>query len=131
VTLLSVVVEDPGRLPDALAAITRERADALIVEGSAWNFTYRHRLVDLAAKSRLPGIYSDREYVKAGGFMSYGISMIDLIRRAAGYVGRIRKGAKPGDLPIEQPTKFEFVINLKTARALGLTIPPSVADLGG
>jgi putative ABC transport system substrate-binding protein len=126
VTLLSVVVEDPGRLPDTLAAITRERADALIVAGSAWNFTYRHHLVDLAAKSRLPTIYSDREYVTAGGFMSYGISVIDLIRRAAHYVDKILKGAKPADLPVEQPTKFELVMNLKTAKAIGLTIPPSV-----
>jgi putative ABC transport system substrate-binding protein len=126
VTLLSVVVEDPDRLPDALAAITRERAEALLVAGSAWNFTYRHRLVDLAAKSRLPAIYSDREYVKGGGLMSYGIRVTDLMRRAAGYVDRILRGAKPADLPIEQPTTFDLVINLKTAKALGLTIPPSV-----
>jgi putative ABC transport system substrate-binding protein len=77
-------------------------------------------------KHRLPGIYEDKLYVEAGGLMSYGPSFIDLFRRAASYVDRIFKGAKPGDLPIEQPTKFELVINLKTAKALGLTIPQSL-----
>jgi putative tryptophan/tyrosine transport system substrate-binding protein len=80
----------------------------------------------LAIKHRLPTIYEDKLYVEVGGLMSYGPSFIDLFRRAASYVDRIFKGAKPGDLPIEQPTKFELAINLKTAKALGLTIPPSV-----
>jgi putative ABC transport system substrate-binding protein len=80
----------------------------------------------LAAKSRLPAIYADREHVEAGGLMSYGVSVTDLFRRAATYVDKILKGAKPADLPVEQPTKFEFIINLKAAKQIGLTIPPNV-----
>jgi putative ABC transport system substrate-binding protein len=86
----------------------------------------RRRLVDLAAENRLPAAYAQREFVDAGGLMSYGTNVADLFRRAATYVDRILKGAKPGDLPVEQSTKFELVINLKAAKALGLTIPPSV-----
>ena len=86
----------------------------------------RKRLVDLAVKNRLPAVYSSSQFVDAGGLMSYGANIADLWRRAATYVDKILKGAKPGDLPVEQPTKFELVINLKTARTLALTIPPSV-----
>ena len=89
-------------------------------------FNARRRLVDLAAKNRLPAVYPLKEFVDAGGLMAYGPNLADLFRRAATYVDKILKGVKPGDLPVEQPTKFELVINLKTAKALGLTIPPSL-----
>src|SRR6185369_7237554 len=100
----------------------RARADALSVLTSTTLFGERKRLVDLAAKNRLPAVYPWREYVDAGGLMAYGPNVADLYRRAASYVDKILKGAKPGDLPVEQPQKFELVINLKTAKALGLTI---------
>jgi putative ABC transport system substrate-binding protein len=83
-------------------------------------------MADLAAKSRLPAIYNSREYIEAGGLMTYGASATELFRRAATYVDRILKGAKPGDLPVEQPTKFEFVVNLKAAKRIGLTVPQRV-----
>jgi putative ABC transport system substrate-binding protein len=89
-------------------------------------FRERRRLVDLAAKNRLPTVFPYREFVDDGGLMAYGPDLADLSRRGATYVDKILKGAKPGDLPVEQPTKFELVINLKTAKALGLTIPPSL-----
>jgi putative ABC transport system substrate-binding protein len=110
----------------AFSTITRERADALIVFPSPMLFNERKRIVGLAAKHRLPSMFSAKEFVDLGGLLSYGASIADLIRRSAGHVEKILKGAKPGDLPVEQPTKFELVINLKTAKALGLTIPPSV-----
>ncbi len=110
----------------AFSAMARERAGALITLPSPMLFVEHRRIVDLAAKSRLPAMYQAREFVDAGGLMAYGANIPDLFRRAATYVDKILKGAKPGDLPVEQPTKFELVINLKTAKALGLTIPQSV-----
>ena len=116
----------PNEYSGAFAVIARQRPDALFVANSAPAFAHRHLIVEFAVKNRLAGTYAWREFVEAGGLMSYGVSLSDLFRRAAGYVDKILKGAKPGDLPIEQPTKFELVINLKTAKTLGLTIPQSV-----
>ena len=104
--------------------MTRARAGALTVLPSNMFFNELRRLVDLAAKNRLPAVYPWREFVNAGGLMSYGLNVADLFRRAAVFVDKILKGAKPGDLPVEQPTKFELVINLKTTEVLGLTLPP-------
>ena len=119
-------VRAPTEFERAFAAMVRERAGAVTVLVDAMFFSERKRMVDLAAKSRLPAIYQRREYVEEGGLMAFGPSLIDLFRRAAGYVDKLLKGARPGDLPIEQATKFELVVNLKTAKALGLTIPQSV-----
>ena len=110
----------------AFSAIKAERANALITLRNPLSATHRARLVDFAAKNRLPAIYPDREFAEAGGLMSYGVNVADLWGRAALYVDKILKGAKPADLPIEQPTTFELVINVKTAKAAGLTIPPSL-----
>jgi putative ABC transport system substrate-binding protein len=119
-------VRGPNELDNAFSAMARERVGALLVVNDAMLFSQRGRIVDLAAKARLPGIYEWREFAEAGGLMSYGANISDMYRRLAAYVDKILKGAKPGDLPIEQPTKFELVINLKTAKALALTIPQSV-----
>ena len=116
----------PDDFARAFSEMTRARAGALIVLPSPMFLGERRRLADLAAQNRLPAVYPFRESVDAGGLMSYGPDFVDLFRRAAAYVDRILKGTKPGDLPVEQPTKFDLVINLKAARALGLTIPPSV-----
>ena len=116
----------PSEFDSAFAAMTRERAGALIVLGDVMFSFHRTRVAELAAKSRLPAVYTNRGHVEAGGLMSFGPSYADLNRRAASYVDKILKGAKPGDLPVEQPTKFELVINLRTAKALGLTIPNSL-----
>ena len=120
---------DPGDLDGAFAALTREHAEALISLPSPMLFVEHQRIVDLAAKSRLPAMYNAREFVEAGGLMAYGANIVELFRRAAEYVDKILKGAKPADLPVEQPTKFEFLINLKAAKALGLTIPPALLAL--
>src|SRR5712691_9869284 len=121
-----VEARGPEDFDRAFSDMTRARAGALTVLGGAMLFNERRRLVDLAAKNRLPAVYSWREFTDAGGLMSYGPDLADSLRRAATYVDRILKGAKPADLPVEQPTKFELAINLKAAKALGLTIPPSV-----
>jgi putative ABC transport system substrate-binding protein len=126
VRLQSVEARGPADFDRAFLDMTRARAGALTVLGSNMFSIERKRLVHLAAKNQLPAVYAFREFVDAGGLMSYGASIADLFRRAATYVDKILKGAKPGDLPVEQPTKFELVINLKTAKALGLTIPPSL-----
>ena len=126
VQLQFVEARDPADFDRAFSDMTRARAGALTVLTSNMLNTGRKRLVDLAAKNRLPAMYLTREFVDAGGLMSYGPNVADLHRRAATYVDKILKGAKPADLPVEQPTKFELVINLKTAKALGLTIPQSV-----
>ena len=126
VRLQFVEARGPADFDRAFSDMTRARAGALTVLASNMFVSERRRLVDLAAKNRLPAVYTLREYVDAGGLMSYGPNLADMFRRAATYVDKILKGAKPGDLPVEQPTKFELVINLRTAKALGLTIPPSV-----
>jgi putative ABC transport system substrate-binding protein len=124
VRLQLVEARGPDDFDRAFSDMTRARAGALSVLPSLMFFNERRRLVDLAAKNRLPAVYQVREFVDAGGLMAYGPSVADLFRRAATYVDKILKGAKPADLPVEQPTRFELVISLKTAKALGLTIPP-------
>jgi len=119
-------VRDPKALDTAFSAMNRGRPNALFVLADPMLSTYQSRIADLAIRGRLPTIYWLRSFTDAGGLMSYGPSNADLNRRAAIYVDKILKGAKPSDLPVEQPMKFEFVINLKTAKQIGLTIPPNV-----
>jgi ABC-type uncharacterized transport system substrate-binding protein len=126
VQLQGLEVRDVNDFEKAFQAATRERANALIALDDPLIFTHRARIVNLAAKNRLPAIYGFKEFVELGGLMSYAANLSDMYRRAATYVDKILKGVKPGDLPIEQPTKFELVINLKTAKQIGLTIPPNV-----
>jgi putative ABC transport system substrate-binding protein len=126
VTILSAEVRDSDGLTSAFSMIAQQRAEALLVTPSPLNYRLLKPIVEFAATNRLPTMFGDRAYVDAGGLMSYWTNWNDLARRAAYYVAKILKGAKPADLPVEQPTKFELVINLKTAKALGLTIPPSV-----
>jgi putative ABC transport system substrate-binding protein len=116
----------PREIDNAFAAMTRERPGALLTLDDAIFTNQVRQIAELAAKLRLPAIYGTREYTEAGGLIAYGANRLELERRAATYVDKILKGAKPADLPVEQPTKFELVINLKTAKALGLTIPPSL-----
>jgi putative ABC transport system substrate-binding protein len=115
-----------GQYAGAFAALARERPDAVFVANSASNFAHRRSIAEFALQSRLAAIHPFRESVEAGGLMSYGANVPDLYRRAAGYVDRILKGAQPGDLPVEQPTKFDLAINLRTARLLGLTVPQAL-----
>jgi putative ABC transport system substrate-binding protein len=110
----------------AFQAASKGRAQGVLTLNSAILGSQRAQIAELAVKKRLPVMYHQRDFVEVGGLMFYGVNVSDLNRRAATYVDKILKGAKPGDLPIEQPTKFELVINLKTAKALGLTIPPSL-----
>jgi putative ABC transport system substrate-binding protein len=126
VRLQFIEARTPDDFDRAFSDMTRARAGALTVLTSPMLFSERRRLADLAAKTRLPTVFPWREGVDAGGLMAYGANAADVYRRVAIYVDRILKGTKPADLPVEQPTKFELVINLKTAKALGLTIPPSL-----
>jgi putative tryptophan/tyrosine transport system substrate-binding protein len=126
VTLQPLELRTTDDFEPAFSAIRKERANAVIALRNPLTATYRTRIVDFASKSHLPAIYPDGEFVEAGGLMSYGVNVADLWGRAAIYVDKILKGAKPADLPVEQPTKFEFVINLKAAKQIGLTIPPNV-----
>jgi putative ABC transport system substrate-binding protein len=123
VTLLPVAARGPEEYEVAFATMAAQHAGGFITMQDAHVFSERSRLAELAAASGLPAVYPYRENVIAGGLMSYGVSVPTMFRRAAVYVDKILKGANPADLPVEQPTKFELVINLKTAKALGLTIP--------
>jgi putative ABC transport system substrate-binding protein len=119
-------VRDPHTFGQAFAAMRQAHADALITFGDVFTLQHRTRIVTFATQSQLPAIYELKPFVEAGGLMAYGPRPKEMFQRVAGYVDKILKGAKPGDLPVEQPTTFELVINLKTAKALGLTIPPSL-----
>ena len=124
--LESVEVRASGDFDSAFSAMTRARVDALMVMPDPLVYSHRRRIVDFAGKSRLPSTYALREFVDEGGLIFYGASYLAAFRRVGYYIDKILKGAKPADLPVEQPTKFELIINLKTAKALGLTIPQSV-----
>jgi putative ABC transport system substrate-binding protein len=126
VQLISLDVQSLQQLENAFDSLAKSRADAFMAGGSGLFGTHRKRIVESAAKHRLPAMYTEQEYVLVGGLMTYATSIPDLYRRAATYVDKILKGARPADLPVEQPTKFEFVINLKAAKQIGLTIPPQV-----
>ncbi len=121
-----VEARGPTDFDRAFSEMTRAHAGALILISSTMFFVERRRLVALAGKNRLPAVYTGRDYIEAGGLMAYGQNVAGFFRNAAAYVDKILKGAKPADLPVQQPTEFELVINLKTAKALGLTIPPSL-----
>jgi putative ABC transport system substrate-binding protein len=122
----ALAVRKPDELDGAFATMVRERTEALVILPDTVFLTQRTRLAELAVKNRLPAMAGLREYVDAGGLMAYGASLPDLFRRAGLVVAKILRGARPGDLPIERPTKFELLVNLRTAKALGLTIPQSV-----
>jgi ABC-type uncharacterized transport system substrate-binding protein len=126
VTLYAVEAKGPDDIAPGFATIKKQRAGAVVVCGDRLFSTHRRSIFELSNQNRLPAIYSTKEYADAGGLMSYGANFPDLYRRAATYVDKILKGTKPADLPVEQPIKFEFVINLKTAKQIGLTIPPNV-----
>ncbi len=122
----SLEVRGPDDFDSAFEAARRQRPDALITVEDPLTGTHRKLIADFAARQQFPALYGVREFVTAGGFISYGASLPDLTRRAAAYVDKIFKGAKPADLPVQQPTKFELVISLKAARALGLEVPPTL-----
>src|SRR2546427_4981907 len=122
---------DPSQLDSALSRMEKERAEAVIVTPDPLFGSQRSRIVDFVARRRLPSMFFYRDFVDAGGLMSYGPSFPDSYRRAATYVDKILRGTKPADLPVEQPTKFELIVNLKTAKQIGLTIPPNVLARAG
>ena len=124
VKLQSVEIRYPGSIDDAFAEIIRDRAEAVIVDSDPVN--NQARIIEFAAANQLPAISVFRGFAASGGLMSYGPNLYELGRRAAAFVDKILKGAKPADLPVEQPTRFELVVNLMTAKALGLTVPPSI-----
>jgi len=126
VQLIVLEVQNLDDLENAFRSIVKSRVDAIVIGTGGFFNTNQTRLVELAAKHRLPGMYLEQEFVLAGGLMTYATSIPDLYRRSATFVDKILKGAKPADLPVEQPKKFEFLINLKTAKEIGLTIPPNV-----
>jgi putative ABC transport system substrate-binding protein len=126
IVVVSMEARNQQEIENAFAALARERVQAVMVSPDAFFFGQRQLLADLALRNRLPSVFGQREYAEAGGLMSYGESLEEFFRRAASFVDKIFKGAKPGDLPIEQPTKFHLVINRKTADALGLIIPPQL-----
>ena len=125
-TLVSVEARNLQEIDRAFADLNNQRVQAFIGAADAVFFTQRQQIAELALRNRLPSMFSQREYAQAGGLMSYGENLSDFFRRAASFVDKIFKGAKPGDLPIEQPTRFNLVINRKTADALGMTIPPQL-----
>jgi putative ABC transport system substrate-binding protein len=126
VTLQPYRVREPEKLEGAFAAMTKARAEALLVLPDPFMWNHARRIVELAAQRRLPAVYPGRDHVKAGGLMAYDVNRSDIRRRIGLYADKIFKGAKPGDLPVEQPTRFDLIINLKTAKTLGLTIPQSL-----
>ena len=132
VDIVPVNVADPGEMEDVLSAFARGANSGLVVTGSASAVMHRDLIIKLAAQHRLPAIYYEHSFVAAGGLISYGPDFVDQYRRAASYVDRVLRGEKPADLPVQAPTKYELVLNLKTAKALGLEVPPALlarADL--
>ena len=126
IKLQPIKVQSPGELEGAFARMSTGHANGLLVLPQPFTFANARRITDLAARRRLPAMYGFTESVEAGGLMAYEANAADMFRRAAAYVDKILKGAKPADLPVEQPTKFELIINLKAAKEMGLTIPPNV-----
>lgn len=126
VELRAYAIRGPADLEDAFRAMTRDRVGGVVIPPFHWSHAERHRLAQLALQHRLPALFGPRHFAEAGGLMAFGANLPALLRRAAHQVDRLLRGAKPGDVPVEQPTKFDLVINLRTAKALGLTIPPAV-----